>query len=267
MSENGTTSSSTDAAAADGALIQCRGLHKRFGPQVVLDGLDLEIHKGETLVVLGHSGTGKSVLLKHINGLLEPDAGSVWFEGTDLSTLSEAELVPVRRKIGMLFQMGAMFDSLDVESNVAFGLDEHRLASGEERNRRVAELLEVVSLAGTEHKMPSELSGGMRKRAALARTLALDPEVILYDEPTTGLDPVTGQQINVLIRDLQGKFGLTSIVVTHDLASAYYVADRIAFLYHGRIRRVGTVEEMRAETDPMIREFLTAGATSSEPAG
>ncbi len=248
---------------SDGTLIECRSLDKAFGEQVVLDDLDLLIHEGETLVVLGHSGTGKSVLLKHINGLLAPDCGSVWFEGQDLSLLGESEMVNVRRKIGMLFQMGAMFDSLNVGNNVAFGLDEHRLCKGEERDQRVADLLEVVGLGGTQEKMPSELSGGMRKRAALARTLALNPEVILYDEPTTGLDPVTAQQINVLIRNLQEKYGLTSIVVTHDLASAYFVADRIAFLYHGRIRRIGTAEELRACDDPVIREFLSAGATAS----
>ena len=254
-------------ASEDGVLIDCRGLRKAFGSQVVLDGLDIGIREGETLVVLGYSGTGKSVLLKHINGLLAPDAGSVWYEGQDLTLLGEHDLVAVRRKIGMLFQMGAMFDSLTVGDNVAFGLDEHHLCEGDERDARVAELLDVVGLADTQPKMPSELSGGMRKRAALARTLALNPEVILYDEPTTGLDPVTAQQINVLIRSLQEKFGLTSIVVTHDLASAYYVADRMAFLYHGRIRRIGTAEELRTCDDPVIREFLSAGATESAGSG
>ncbi|TFH25031.1 MAG: ABC transporter ATP-binding protein [Myxococcales bacterium] len=252
---------------ADSTLIECRSLSKAFGQQIVLDDLDLIIHEGETLVVLGHSGTGKSVLLKHINGLLAPDSGSVWFEGQDLSLLGESEMVDVRRKIGMLFQMGAMFDSLTVGNNVAFGLDEHHLCEGEERDRRVAELLEVVGLGGTQEKLPSELSGGMRKRAALARTLALNPEVILYDEPTTGLDPVTALQINVLIRSLQEKYGLTSIVVTHDLASAYFVADRIAFLYHGRIRRIGTADELRACDDPVIRDFLSAGATAAVESG
>jgi len=245
----------------DAAFISCRGLSKRFGEHVVLDELDLDVTRGETLVVLGHSGTGKSVLLKHINALLEPDAGTVLCEGTDLSTLRESQLVAVRRKVGMLFQGGAMFDSLSVEDNVAFALDQHDICHGRERDDRVAHLLELVGLAGTQKKMPSELSGGMRKRAALARSLALEPEALLYDEPTTGLDPVTAQQINVLIRDLQGRFGLTSVVVTHDLASAYFVADRMAFLYHGKIELTGTVEEMRATSHPVISEFLSAGVS------
>jgi phospholipid/cholesterol/gamma-HCH transport system ATP-binding protein len=248
---------------SEGPLISCRQLCKRFGDLVVLDKLDLDVAGGETLVVLGHSGTGKSVLLKHINGLLAPDSGSVLFEGTDLTTLTESELVPIRRKVGMLFQGGAMFDSLTVGDNVGFALDEHHICRGAERDARVAELLEVVGLAGTQGKMPSELSGGMRKRAALARSLALQPEVLLYDEPTTGLDPVTSHQINVLIRDLQARMGITSVVVTHDMASAYYVADRMAFLYHGRILQVGTVDEMRASSEPVIREFLSAGVGMS----
>jgi phospholipid/cholesterol/gamma-HCH transport system ATP-binding protein len=241
-------------------LIDCRALCKRFGDHVVLDELDLEVERGETVVVLGHSGTGKSVLLKHINGLMAPDSGTVTFDGTSLGGLSETDLVDVRRRIGMLFQGAALFDSLNVEDNVAFALDEHGICEGERRRDRVAELLEVVGLAGTQAKLPSELSGGMRKRAALARSLALEPEVMLYDEPTTGLDPVTGRQINQLIRDLQRRLGLTSVVVTHDLASAYFVADRIAFLYHGRIRRVGAVEEMRLSGDPIIEEFLSAAS-------
>jgi len=245
------------------ALISCRQLCKRFGDHVVLDDLDLDVRRGETLVVLGHSGTGKSVLLKHINGLLAPDSGSLLFEGTDLTTLKESELVPIRRKVGMLFQGGAMFDSLTVGDNVAFAIDEHDICRGPERDARVAQLLEVVGLKGTQAKMPSELSGGMRKRAALARSLALEPEVLLYDEPTTGLDPVTAHQINVLIRDLQARLGITSVVVTHDMASAYYVADRMAFLYHGKILQVGTVDEMRVSSQPVIREFLSAGV---EPA-
>jgi phospholipid/cholesterol/gamma-HCH transport system ATP-binding protein len=241
-------------------LIVCRSLCKRFGDHVVLDELDLEVERGETVVVLGHSGTGKSVLLKHINGLMAPDSGTVTFDGIVLTGLSETELADVRRRIGMLFQGAALFDSLNVEDNVAFALDEHGLCEGDRRGERVAELLDVVGLAGTQAKLPSELSGGMRKRAALARSLALEPEVMLYDEPTTGLDPVTGRQINELIRDLQRRLGLTSIVVTHDLASAYFVADRIAFLYDGRIRRVGAVEEMRSSRDPIIEEFLSAAS-------
>jgi phospholipid/cholesterol/gamma-HCH transport system ATP-binding protein len=244
---------------SDGALISIRGLCKRFGTQQVLNGVDLDITGGETLVVLGHSGSGKSVLLKHVNCLVRPDAGEIVVEGKAVQDLSERELVPVRRRIGMLFQGGALFDSLTIEDNVAFPLDEHDIYAGEDRTRRVAELLDMVALDGSQKKMPSELSGGMRKRAALARTLALEPEVILYDEPTTGLDPVTGQQINELIRGLQDRLGLTSVVVTHDIASANYVADRIAFLYDGKILRVASADEMRASDDPVISTFLSRG--------
>jgi len=240
--------------------ISCQSLKKSFGTHTVLEDLDLDIYRGETIVILGHSGTGKSVLLKHVNALLLPDEGQVIFAGRDLTTLSEAELATVRREIGMLFQGAALFDSLTVEENVAFALHYHGIGQPEERSHRVAELLEVVGLAGTQEKMPSDLSGGMRKRAALARALALEPEVLLYDEPTTGLDPVTGRQINELIRDCQQRLGVTSIVVTHDLASAYFVADRIAFLYDRRIYRVGSVEEMRSSGVPVIEEFLSAAS-------
>ena len=240
-------------------VISCRGLDKSFGANVVLDGLDLDIFRGETIVVLGHSGSGKSVLLKHINGLVKPDSGSVIFDDVDVCSLSETSLFPIRRRMGMLFQGGALFDSLNVEDNVAFSIDQLGVATADERARRVAELLEVVGLGGSQTTMPSDLSGGMRKRAALARSLALDPEVMLYDEPTTGLDPVTGQQINELIRALQQRLGFTSVVVTHDLSSAAFVADRVAFLYDGRIREIGAVEELRRNEDPVIREFLSGG--------
>lgn len=247
-------------------VIEVRGLTKVFHGVPVLRHLDLDVLRGETLVILGRSGTGKSVLLKHLNVLLRPDAGTIRFGDVEITTMAEADLVPIRRRVGMLFQGGALFDSLTIADNVAFALDEHAVCRGEEREHRVAELLALVGLAGTQSRMPSELSGGMRKRAALARTLALAPEVLLYDEPTTGLDPVTGRQINMLIRDLQRRFGLTSIVVTHDLASAYYLADRIAFLADGRIRRISPVNEMTRSEDPEIHAFLTAGALETEGA-
>jgi phospholipid/cholesterol/gamma-HCH transport system ATP-binding protein len=239
-------------------FIRCRGVAKSFRDKAVLRGVTLDVHGGETLVLLGGSGSGKSVLLKHMNGLLRADAGSVEVDGTPLAALDEDALVPVRKRVSMLFQQGALFDSLTVGDNVAFPIREHRLMPEADVPARIREALEMVGLEGSEHLMPSELSGGMRKRAALARALVLEPRVLLYDEPTTGLDPVVAAKINHLIRDLQQRLGLTSVVVTHDLASAFYVADRIAFLYEGRIRFVGTTEEARATADPPLREFLTA---------
>jgi len=238
--------------------IHCRDLEKSFRDNAVLRGVTLEVRDGETLVLLGGSGSGKSVLLKHLNGLLRPDAGSVEVEGVRLEDLDEDDLVPVRRRVSMLFQQGALFDSLTVGDNVAFPLREHRMLPESAVPARVAEALAMVGLDGTERLMPAELSGGMRKRAALARALALEPKVLLYDEPTTGLDPVVAAKINHLIRDLQRRLGLTSVVVTHELASAFYVADRIAFLFEGRIAFTGTPDEARATTDPALREFLTA---------
>lgn len=238
--------------------IRVERLEKTFRGTPVLRGATLDVFAGESLVILGGSGAGKSVLLKHLNGLLRADAGDVIVDGTRLAGLHEHAMVPIRRKVGMLFQMGALFDSLSVGDNVAYPLREHRLARESEIPGRVAEALAMVNLRGTESVMPSELSGGMRKRAALARALVLTPRVLLYDEPTTGLDPVVAARINHLIRDLQRRLGLTSVVVTHDLASAFFVADRIAFLHEGRIRFIGDVAEARASTDPLLREFLTA---------
>jgi phospholipid/cholesterol/gamma-HCH transport system ATP-binding protein len=238
--------------------IRCRGLVKGFRDKAVLRGLDLEVRTGETLVILGGSGSGKSVLLKHMNGLLRADAGSVEVEGQALEALDETALSPIRRNVGMLFQQGALFDSLTVGENIAYPLREHRLAPAAEMPARVAKVLEMVGLAKTEHLMPAELSGGMRKRAALARALVLEPKALLYDEPTTGLDPVVGAKINHLIRELQQSLGVTSVVVTHDLGSAFFVADRIAFLHEGRIRFVGTTDEARASSDGPLHEFLTA---------
>jgi len=235
--------------------IRCRGLEKAFGAKPVLRGLTLDVLGGETLVVLGGSGSGKSVLLKHMNALLLPDAGEVEVDGVMLQGLDEDALVPVRRNVAMLFQQGALFDSLTVGENVAYPLREHRLLPP---HGRVRQALEMVDLAGSEGLMPAELSGGMRKRAALARALVLEPRALLYDEPTTGLDPVVAAKINHLIRDLQRRLGVSSVVVTHDLGSAFLVADRVAFLHEGRIRFVGTPDEARASRDPFLHEFLNA---------
>ena len=239
-------------------FIRCRALEKAFQDKPVLRGVSLDVWPGETLVLLGGSGSGKSVLLKHMNGLLRPDAGTVEVDGRALGLLAEEELAPVRRDVAMLFQQGALFDSLTVGENVAYPLREHRLAAGEALRARVDTALEMVGLPGTARLLPSELSGGMRKRAALARALVLEPRAILYDEPTTGLDPVVAARINHLIRDLQHRLGLTGVVVTHDLGSAFFVADRIAFLHEGRIRFVGSPDAARASNDPHLGEFLTA---------
>jgi len=243
---------------SDPAAIRCEGVEKAFRHTRVLRGVTLEVRTGETLVLLGGSGSGKSVLLKHLNGLLRADRGTVVVEGQALGALGEDALVPIRRRLGMLFQGGALFDSLTVGDNVAFPLREHRVVPEPDVPGRVAEALGMVGLEGSERLMPAELSGGMRKRAALARALVLQPRVLLYDEPTTGLDPVVAARINHLIRDLQRRLGLTGVVVTHDLHSAFLVADRIAFLHDGRIRFCGTPDEARAAADPALHEFLTA---------
>jgi len=240
------------------AYISCREVVKQFRDHRVLRGVTLDVLEGETLVILGGSGSGKSVLIKHMNGLIRPDDGTVEVDGVAIGGLDEEQLIAVRRKVGMLFQMGALFDSLTVGENVAYALREHRLAPPDTIPARVGQALGMVELRGVEGLMPAELSGGMRKRVALARALVLEPRVLLYDEPTTGLDPVVAAKINHLIRDLQGRLGLTSVVVTHDLASAFFVADRIAFLHQGRIRFAGTPDEARASQDPVLHEFLTA---------
>ena len=241
------------------ALIECRGVKKSFGRKKVLAGVDLTIAAGETVVILGGSGSGKSVLLRHMNALLRPDEGTVWLDGEEISAIDEEDLPSHRRKIGMLFQMAALFDSMTIFENVAFPMRERGDRTEDEIRERVATLLGVVDLGGTEERLPAELSGGMRKRAGLARALALEPRAMLYDEPTTGLDPVVGQKINVLIRDLQRKFGLTGVVVTHDLKSASLVGDRIAFLADGCIRFTGTLEQARVADDQRLREFIEAG--------
>lgn len=233
-----------------------RGLVKGYGDKRVLDGLDFDILRGECLVILGRSGCGKSVTLRQLNGLEPADAGSVRFDGIELTELSEQELFPVRRRISMLFQSGALFDSMNVFDNIAFPLREHARPREEELRAKVAEKLAMVRLSGVEEKMPSDLSGGMKKRVALARSLALEPEVVLFDEPSTGLDPMTAATIAHLIRDIQRELGVTPVVVTHDLGLTAGVADRVAFLEGGRFRFLGTWEQARAATDELFQDFL-----------
>ena len=238
-------------------LIRFDGLQKSFGTKVIYTGLDLEVRRGETLTVIGGSGTGKSVLLKCLIGLLRPDGGSIRFDGDELTGLTEEEYIPVRRKIAMLFQGAALFDSLSVAENVAYPIREHFPSIGEgELADRVTQKLEMVGLPGIESMRPADLSGGMKKRVGLARAIAIDPEVVLYDEPTTGLDPINTRRINELIVKLNEELRVTSIVVTHDMESAYTVSHRMAMLYDHRILASGTVDEMRASTIPEVRNFV-----------
>ena len=237
-------------------MISIRGLSKRLGGKQVLLGLDLDIQKGETIVVLGPSGTGKSVLLKHIIGLMVPDEGSVEIDGENIVGMKERELDRVRKRFGMLFQGSALFDSMTVGENVGLALREHTKMRLGEIESRVRERLEWVGLKGVETMQPASLSGGMRKRAALARAIAMDPQFILYDEPTTGLDPIMSDVINQLIRSLQTRLGVTSVVVTHDLTSAFTVADRVAMLYGGKVIFQGTPDDVRRTTDPLMRQFI-----------
>jgi phospholipid/cholesterol/gamma-HCH transport system ATP-binding protein len=248
-------------------LIELRDVSKRFGRLVVLDHLSLSIEEGKCIVVIGASGTGKSVLLKHIVGLLRPDSGEVWFDGKRLDTLSERKLMKARLNFGFLFQMGALFDSMDVLDNVAFPLVEHTNKKPDEVRSIATEKLTMVGLKDAGRKMPGELSGGQKKRVALARAIALDPRVILYDEPTTGLDPIRADVINELIIKLQRELKVTSIVVTHDMASAIKIADRIVMLRYGKIVFDGTPTEIQQSTDPVVRRFVTGEASEEELAG
>jgi len=247
------------AAEAGEVVIALNAVEKHFGANRVLRGVDLSIRDGETFTILGGSGSGKSVCLKHMIGLLRPDAGRVTVFGTDITGLSERKLVPIRTGASMIFQSAALFDSLSVYENVAYPLREHHRWPEERIRDRVQECLAAVGLEGVDARLPAELSGGMRKRVGVARGIALEPRVILYDEPTTGLDPITANTINQLIRSLQRRLGVTSIVVTHDIHSAFTVGDRIAFLYDGKIRFAGTVEEARKGEEPLLRNFLQGG--------
>jgi phospholipid/cholesterol/gamma-HCH transport system ATP-binding protein len=238
------------------SMIRVEGLVKNIGAQEILRGVDLEVGHGETLAIIGRSGGGKSVLLKHLIGLMRPDAGQIWIEGENIIGMTERRLASIRQKVGILFQGSALFDSMTVAENIAFPLREAGERDPKVLRQRVSQILEVMELGGQEEKMPVNLSGGMKKRVGLARSIIRQPSCILYDEPTSGLDPVVSDSINRLIRRLQHRFGVTSIVVTHDMKNAFHVADRIAYLHDGRIYFHGTPDELRMSTDKLIQDFL-----------
>lgn len=264
MDEAATTERHAPAGAAAHAaappIIELRNVTRRFGSLVVLDHVSLTLHRGETTVVIGESGTGKSVLLKTIIGLLAPNTGEVHFDGQRVDRLRPKEWVNVRRRFGFLFQGAALFDSMTAAENVEFPVLEHRSVSGEEARRIALEKLRMVGLEAVADRKPAQLSGGQKKRVGLARAIALDPEVILYDEPTTGLDPIRADVINELILKLQRELRVTSIVVTHDMASAYKVADRIVMLYQGRFIADGAPDAIRSCADDRVRRFVEGRA-------
>jgi phospholipid/cholesterol/gamma-HCH transport system ATP-binding protein len=237
-------------------MITVRGLAKRIGTQDVLRGVDLAVARGETLAIIGRSGGGKSVLLKHLIGLMRPNAGEIWIEGANIIGLHERDLGLIRQKIGILFQGAALFDSMTVEENIAFPLREAGERDPKVLREKVRQMLDVMELEGEEDKMPVNLSGGMKKRVGLARAIVRRPSCILYDEPTSGLDPVVSDSINRLIRRLQQRFGVTSIVVTHDMKSAFDVANHIAYLHEGRIYFYGTPADLQQTSDPILQDFL-----------
>jgi phospholipid/cholesterol/gamma-HCH transport system ATP-binding protein len=246
------------------AALRVHDLHKSFGSLKVLRGVTMEFSRGRTTVVLGPSGCGKSVLLKHLVALERPRRGEVWFGDQRIDALRERDLGPVRRRIGFLFQQGALFDSLSVGDNVAFPLVEHGIGDAASREQRVRRVLRMVGLEEKYAQMPADLSGGQRKRIALARAIVLDPEVVLYDEPTTGLDPITSDVINELILKLADELGITSIVVTHDLASAFKVADRMVMMHEGKVLLEGEPEAFRTSADPVVSRFLKGEANPEE---
>jgi phospholipid/cholesterol/gamma-HCH transport system ATP-binding protein len=243
-------------------MIEVRDVHKSFGPQRVLQGATLRIEKGEAVVIIGRSGGGKSILLKHLIGLLQPDRGQVLVDGEDLAKMNERELLSVRRCFGMLFQMAALFDSLNVFENVAFVLRRRHRHTEAELRKLVAEALEMVELPGIETKLPSELSGGMRKRVGLARAIVYRPQIVLYDEPTTGLDPVAGDRIDRLIRRVWEQLRITSIAVTHDMKSARAISNRMLMLHEGRIYADGPTESVLGSADPLIHNFVNGISVS-----
>ncbi len=248
----------------DEIIIDVKDVYKSFGPKEVHMGLTLSIKKGENITVLGGSGSGKSVLLKEITGLLKPDSGDVLVEGESIISLEESELVHVRKKMGMLFQGSALFDSLTVEENVAYPLRENTKLPENEIKDMVAKNLELVGLPGIEDKMPSDLSGGMKKRVGLARAMAMNPQILLYDEPTTGLDPPNISRINQLIRDMQAQFGITAVIITHDVKSAFEISDRLAFLHHGKIIFTGTVDEADKSDIEILSDFINGRMSGAD---
>lgn len=252
-----TVTTEPGVTAGDGSpMIRVCSLKKKIEQQEILRGVDLEVRTGETLVLIGRSGGGKSVLLKHIIGLMEPDSGEIWIHGENIIGMNERQLGAIREKVGILFQGAALFDSMTVEENILFPLLETGERDPKVLRSRIAEMLEVTEMEGQQEKMPESLSGGMKKRVGLARAIIRRPSCVLYDEPTAGLDPVVADSINKLIRCLQGRFGITSVVVTHDMKSAFDVADRIAYLHQGRVYFHGAPSELQQSTDPLIQDFL-----------
>lgn len=245
-------------------MIEARDLRKSFGSHCVLDGVTFRIDKGESVVIIGRSGGGKSILLKHVIGLLPPDSGEMRINGENIAGMNERQLLQVRRKFGMVFQSAALFDSMTVAENVAFLLRRERKLSDKEIAQRVDETLEMVDLPGTQQKKPAELSGGMRKRVGLARAIVFRPEMILYDEPTTGLDPIVADSIDQLILRVCERLKVTSIVVTHDMRSARRVGERILMLHQGRIYATGTPSEIFASEDPVVHRFVTGVSDPKE---
>lgn len=243
--------------------VRVRGLTKSFGPNLVLDNLDLDIERGKVNVILGASGAGKSVLIKHFMCLLRPDTGHIWVDGTDVLSLKPQELSKFRRKFGLVFQFAALFDALTVEENCAFPLREHTKKTNAEIRDIVADKLGALGLQGTQKKYPGELSGGMRKRVGLARALVLEPEILMYDEPTTGLDPLATRNVDEMILDACARYKVTSVVISHDMASVFRIADRIAMLHNKKILEAGPADVIAASADPFVYEFLRASGVSA----
>lgn len=265
MAENNTARPAQgEQADRQPPILELRDVHKSFGSLKVLRGVDLAIETGKTLVILGASGSGKSVTLKILDGLIKPDQGEVYFHGQRIDTLREQDLVKIRTRIGFVFQMGALFDSLNVGENIAFALREHTDYDDDKIRRTVEEKLRSVGLDGIESKMPMELSGGQRKRVAIARALATDPEVVFFDEPTTGLDPVRADLMNELIIKLRSDLRVTEVVVTHDMSSAFKVADRIVMLYEGKLIADGTPEQIHKSGDERVKQFVEGRASESD---